>query len=130
MPVNIAPLTRLKFEKLLKNAQGPHSTSSLIPFLTHFRLNRLEEAVSSYNDALRIDPFFVEAYNGRGNALMDFGHEDGTVLGRLDLPLVSFVPIFGMSRNTPPKVNISHKGPQTNVPQGVRSTGKLSSRNT
>jgi len=47
-----------------------------------FRLNRLEEAVSSYNDALRIDPFFVEAYNGRGNALMDFGHEDGTVLGR------------------------------------------------
>ena len=47
-----------------------------------FRLNRLEEAVSSYNDALRVDPFFVEAYNGRGNALMDFGHEDGTVLGR------------------------------------------------
>lgn len=47
-----------------------------------FRLNRLEEAVSSYNDALRIDPFFVEAYNGRGNALMDFGHEDGTVVGR------------------------------------------------
>ena len=46
------------------------------------RLNRLEEAVSSYNDALRIDPFFVEAYNGRGNALMDFGHEDGTILGR------------------------------------------------
>ena len=38
--------------------------------------------MSSYNDALRIDPFFVEAYNGRGNALMDFGHEDGTVLGR------------------------------------------------
>lgn len=91
-------------------------------------MNRLEEAVSSYNDALRIDPFFVEAYNGRGNALMDFGHEDGTVLGRLDLSLVSFVPIFGMSRSTPPKVNISHKGPQTNVPQGVRSTGDLSSR--
>ena len=38
--------------------------------------------MSSYNDALRIDPFSVEAYNGRGNALMDFGHEDGTVLGR------------------------------------------------
>ena len=50
--------------------------------VVHSRLNRLEKAVSSYNDALRIDPFFVEAYNGRGNALMDFGHEDGTVLGR------------------------------------------------
>ena len=99
----------MKFEKFLKNAPAPYSTSSLIPFLAHCRLNRLEEAVSSYNDALRIDPFFVEAYNGRGNALMDFGHEDGTVLGRLDLPLVSFAPIFGMSRNTPPKVNISHK---------------------
>ena len=50
------------------------------------------EAVSSYNDALRIDPFFVEAYNGRGNALMDFGHEDGTVLGRSVqvIELVSF----------------------------------------
>ena len=46
------------------------------------RLNRLQESVSSYNDALRIDPFFVEAFNGRGNALMDFGHDDGTVLGR------------------------------------------------
>ena len=119
----------MKFEKLLKNALGPHSTSSLIPFLTHFRLNRLEEAVSSYNDALRIDPFFVEAYNGRGNALMDFGHEDGTVLGRLDFSLNSFVPIFGISRNAPPKVNINHKGPQTNVSQDVRCTGDLSSRN-
>ena len=38
--------------------------------------------MSSYNGALRIDPFFVEAYNGRGNAVMNFGHEDGTVLGR------------------------------------------------
>ena len=38
--------------------------------------------MSSYSDALRTDPFFVEAYNGRGNALMDFGHEDGTILGR------------------------------------------------
>lgn len=104
---------------------GPHSTSSSIPFFTHFRLNRLEEAVSSYNDALRIDPFFVEAYNGRGNALMDFGHEDGTVLGRLDLPLVSFVPIFGMSRNAPHKVNINHEGPRTIVPQDVRSTGEI-----
>jgi len=52
--------------------------------LCYHRLNRLEEAVSSYSDALRTDPFFVEAYNGRGNALMDFGHEDGTVLGRRD----------------------------------------------
>ena len=31
-----------------------------------YRLNRLEESVAAYNDALRIDPFFVEAYNGRG----------------------------------------------------------------
>ncbi|XP_015759885.1 PREDICTED: uncharacterized protein LOC107339154 [Acropora digitifera] len=52
--------------------------------LCYHRLNRLQESVSSYNDALRIDPFFVEAFNGRGNALMDFGHDDGTVLGRRD----------------------------------------------
>ncbi|KAL9955567.1 hypothetical protein ACROYT_G036906 [Oculina patagonica] len=62
--------------------KNPHIRHTL--GLCYHRLNRLEEAVSSYNDALRIDPFFVEAYNGRGNALMDFGHEDGTVLGRHD----------------------------------------------
>lgn len=58
------------------------SLTSFFILLFYNRLNRLEKAVSAYSDALRIDPFFVEAYNGRGNALMDFGHEDGTVLGR------------------------------------------------
>ena len=66
----------------LKEILRPVSGCEGVTFITVFRLNRLEEAVYSYNDALRIDPFFVEAYNGRGNVLMDFGHEDGTVLGR------------------------------------------------
>ncbi|XP_068717425.1 uncharacterized protein [Montipora capricornis] len=61
---------------------NPHIRHTL--GLCYHRLKRLQESVSSYNDALRIDPFFVEAYNGRGNALMDFGHDDGTVLGRRD----------------------------------------------
>ncbi|XP_031569552.1 uncharacterized protein LOC116304042 [Actinia tenebrosa] len=52
--------------------------------LCYHRLNRLEESVAAFNDALRIDPFFVEAYNGRGNALMDFGHEQGNIFGRRD----------------------------------------------
>lgn len=72
---------------MLNKDRDQHVKSLVIKQYLHvvivsFRLNRLEEAVSSYNDALRIDPFFVEAYNGRGNTLMDFGHEDGTVLGR------------------------------------------------
>lgn len=46
------------------------------------RLHRLEKAVTAFDDALRIDPSFVEAYNGRGNALMDYGHEQGITLGR------------------------------------------------
>ena len=70
------------FIYLVLTVRSYHYESTSYTSVVCVRLNRLEEAVSSYNDALRIDPFFVEAYNGRGNALMDFGHEDGTVLGR------------------------------------------------
>lgn len=42
----------------------------------------MEEVVFLYNDVLCIDLFFVEVYNGCGNVLMDFGYEDGIVVGR------------------------------------------------
>uniref|UniRef100_A0AAY3ZWU0 Tetratricopeptide repeat domain 6 n=1 Tax=Denticeps clupeoides TaxID=299321 RepID=A0AAY3ZWU0_9TELE len=34
----------------------------------------LQESVKAYTQAMRFHPFFLEAYVGRGNALMDYGH--------------------------------------------------------
>ncbi|XP_048456382.1 uncharacterized protein ttc6 [Rhincodon typus] len=41
------------------------------------KLHYLEEAVNSFSQALKLDPFFVDAYNGRGNVYMDFGDTAG-----------------------------------------------------
>ncbi|XP_028830222.1 uncharacterized protein ttc6 isoform X3 [Denticeps clupeoides] len=40
----------------------------------HHRLGQLQESVKAYTQAMRFHPFFLEAYVGRGNALMDYGH--------------------------------------------------------
>ncbi|KAK3699161.1 hypothetical protein QZH41_011884 [Actinostola sp. cb2023] len=77
-------------ENALEDFNAASKVSTIDPKIRHalgycyHKLNRLEAAVAAFNDALRIDPFFVEAYNGRGNALMDYGHEQGNVLGRRD----------------------------------------------
>ena len=49
---------------------------------TSFRLNRVQDSVNSYSEALKIDPFFKEAYIGRGNAFMDYGHDVATRYAR------------------------------------------------
>ncbi|XP_059505178.1 uncharacterized protein ttc6 isoform X2 [Stegostoma tigrinum] len=41
------------------------------------KLHYLEDAVNSFSQALKLDPFFVDAYNGRGNVYMDFGNTAG-----------------------------------------------------
>uniref|UniRef100_UPI00398E5DDC uncharacterized protein ttc6 isoform X3 n=1 Tax=Pristiophorus japonicus TaxID=55135 RepID=UPI00398E5DDC len=41
------------------------------------KLHYLEEAVKNFNQALKLDPFFEDAYNGRGNVYMDSGHAAG-----------------------------------------------------
>ena len=47
-----------------------------------YRLGRLNDAFGCYSNALDIDPFFVDALLGRGNAWMDFGGEHGIVFGK------------------------------------------------
>lgn len=42
-----------------------------------FRLGQLEEAVDAYSKAIRLDPFSQDAYVGRGNVFMDYGHSHG-----------------------------------------------------
>uniref|UniRef100_W5JYA2 Tetratricopeptide repeat domain 6 n=1 Tax=Astyanax mexicanus TaxID=7994 RepID=W5JYA2_ASTMX len=41
------------------------------------RLGQLQEAVEAYSEALRLSPFLLNAYVGRGNAFMDYGHSQG-----------------------------------------------------
>ncbi|XP_078089235.1 uncharacterized protein ttc6 [Mustelus asterias] len=41
------------------------------------KLHYLEEAANSFSQALKLDPFFADAYNGRGNVYMDSVHEAG-----------------------------------------------------
>ena len=50
----------------------------IVTLFLKLRLNRLQESVNSYTEALQFDPFFKEAYIGRGNALMDYGHSVAT----------------------------------------------------
>ncbi|XP_071844864.1 uncharacterized protein [Apostichopus japonicus] len=48
------------------------------------KLNRLEEAVKIYTEALQVNPYFLEAYLGRASALMDYGHMVTITLARRD----------------------------------------------
>ncbi|KFP28290.1 Tetratricopeptide repeat protein 6, partial [Colius striatus] len=41
------------------------------------RLHEFEEAVRSFDQVLKLDPFSVDAYVGRGNSYMENGHETG-----------------------------------------------------
>ncbi|KAJ8391421.1 hypothetical protein AAFF_G00090510 [Aldrovandia affinis] len=40
----------------------------------HHRLGQLQQATEAYTQAIQLNPFYLDAYVGRGNALMDYGH--------------------------------------------------------
>ncbi|XP_061072795.1 tetratricopeptide repeat protein 6 isoform X1 [Conger conger] len=40
----------------------------------HHRLGQLQESTEAYTQALRLKPFFLDAYLGRGCAFMNYGH--------------------------------------------------------
>ncbi|KAI4882939.1 hypothetical protein NFI96_015609 [Prochilodus magdalenae] len=40
----------------------------------YHRLGQLQEAAEAYSEALRLSPFLLDAYVGRGNVFMDYGH--------------------------------------------------------
>ncbi|XP_038063059.1 uncharacterized protein LOC119733763 isoform X2 [Patiria miniata] len=48
------------------------------------KLNKLEDAVTVFSSALKVDIFFLDAYIGRGNAFMDYGHEITHQMARRD----------------------------------------------
>ncbi|XP_061468793.1 tetratricopeptide repeat protein 6 [Rhineura floridana] len=42
------------------------------------RLQKYEDAVHSFSMVLKLDPFSLDGYIGRGNAYLEYGHEEGT----------------------------------------------------
>ncbi|XP_072545496.1 uncharacterized protein ttc6 isoform X2 [Salminus brasiliensis] len=48
------------------------------------RLGQLQEAVEAYSEALRLSPFLLDAYVGRGNVFMDYGHSQGSKQAQRD----------------------------------------------
>lgn len=48
------------------------------------RLGQLQESVEAYSQAMQISPFFLDAYVGRGNACMDYGHTQATKQAQRD----------------------------------------------
>ncbi|XP_069772876.1 uncharacterized protein ttc6 isoform X2 [Narcine bancroftii] len=45
--------------------------------ICYHKLRHLNEAVNCFNHAVKLDPFFADAYNGRGNVYMDSSHPNG-----------------------------------------------------
>ncbi|MGH0182080.1 UNVERIFIED_CONTAM: hypothetical protein FKN15_017838 [Acipenser sinensis] len=43
--------------------------------ICHHRLGQLAIAIDAFNQAIKLKPFFLDAYVGRGNVYMDYGHE-------------------------------------------------------
>ncbi|XP_070792017.1 tetratricopeptide repeat protein 6 [Pituophis catenifer annectens] len=46
--------------------------------LCYHRLQKYEEAVESFSKVLKLNPFCLDAYIGRGNAYLEYGHSKGT----------------------------------------------------
>nr|XP_060610425.1 tetratricopeptide repeat protein 6 [Anolis sagrei ordinatus] len=50
----------------------------------YHRLQKYEEAVQSFSEVIKIDPFSLDGYIGRGNSYMEYGHIEGTQQAQKD----------------------------------------------
>ncbi|ESP04789.1 hypothetical protein LOTGIDRAFT_109285, partial [Lottia gigantea] len=50
--------------------------------LCYHKLGRLQEAVQTFTDCLKLKPFFLDGLISRGNVYMDYGHADGLDFAR------------------------------------------------
>ncbi|XP_078714776.1 tetratricopeptide repeat protein 6 isoform X3 [Lampetra fluviatilis] len=67
--------------------------------ICYHRLGRVKEAVAAFGEATKADPFYVSAYVGRGNALMNYGHASGTRAAQRDyLRALHLDPLSGHAR--------------------------------
>ncbi|XP_053884264.1 tetratricopeptide repeat protein 6 isoform X2 [Malaclemys terrapin pileata] len=52
--------------------------------ICYHRLEQYEEAVNSFTQVLKLDPFSLDAYVARGNSYMEYGHEVGNTQAQKD----------------------------------------------
>lgn len=74
-----------------------HQIASIFSFI--FRNKEFEEAVNFFTRALKIDPCFPDAYIGRGNSYMEYGHEEATKQAQKDfLKALHVNPMYTKAR--------------------------------
>nr|XP_003408506.2 tetratricopeptide repeat protein 6 [Loxodonta africana] len=67
--------------------------------MCHHRIKEFEDAVNFFTWALKINSSFVDAYVGRGNAYMEYGHEEATRQAQKDfLRALHLNPIYTKAR--------------------------------
>ncbi|XP_015261046.1 PREDICTED: tetratricopeptide repeat protein 6, partial [Gekko japonicus] len=52
--------------------------------ICYHRLQKYEEAVKSFSTVLRLNPFSLDGYIGRGNSYMEYGHQAGSKQAQKD----------------------------------------------
>ncbi|XP_058396672.1 tetratricopeptide repeat protein 6 isoform X2 [Diceros bicornis minor] len=67
--------------------------------ICHHRNKEFEEAVNFFTWALKMNPHFLDAYIGRGNSYMEYGHEEATKQAQTDfLRALHFNPMSAKAR--------------------------------
>ncbi|KAM8780252.1 tetratricopeptide repeat protein 6 [Rhynchonycteris naso] len=67
--------------------------------MCYHRNKEFEEAVDFFTQALTINPCFVDAYIGRGNSYMEYGHDEGNKQAQKDfLRALHFNPTYTKAR--------------------------------
>ncbi|XP_047719297.1 tetratricopeptide repeat protein 6 isoform X3 [Prionailurus viverrinus] len=67
--------------------------------MCHHRNKEFEEAVDFFTWALKIDPCFLDAYVGRGNSYMEYGHDEATKQAQKDfLKVLRINPTYTKAR--------------------------------
>uniref|UniRef100_A0A4X2LMP0 Tetratricopeptide repeat domain 6 n=1 Tax=Vombatus ursinus TaxID=29139 RepID=A0A4X2LMP0_VOMUR len=67
--------------------------------ICHHRLGEFEEAVYSFTRVIELNPFFVDAYVGRGNSYMEYGHEAAEKQAQKDfIKALHFNPAYPKAR--------------------------------
>ncbi|XP_042845521.1 tetratricopeptide repeat protein 6 isoform X1 [Panthera tigris] len=67
--------------------------------MCHHRNKEFEEAVDFFTWALKIDPCFLDAYVGRGNSYMEYGHDGATKRAQKDfLKVLRINPTYTKAR--------------------------------
>uniref|UniRef100_A0A3Q1LQC7 Tetratricopeptide repeat domain 6 n=3 Tax=Bos TaxID=9903 RepID=A0A3Q1LQC7_BOVIN len=65
----------------------------------YHRNKEFEEAVNFFTWAVKIDPRFLDAYIGRGNSYMEYGHDEATKQAQKDfLKALHFNPVYTKAR--------------------------------